>query len=211
MRKTVLPLGGLLLGIGILVVGNGLLGTLLAVRASIEGFAEEAIGAVMAAYFVGLMAGSVYAVRLVERVGHIRTFAGLAAVASTTALAYLLLATPPFWAVFRVATGFCLAGLYMVTESWLNQQAGPGLRGRILSLYMIVNLGALAGGQLLLPLDDPAGYRLFCLASILFSLGLVPVALTRTAAPAPAAVRFTSPGRLYALSPLGTTDRKSVV
>jgi MFS family permease len=203
MRQTILSLTALLTGIGILVMGSGLLGTVLAVRAEIEGFPVEVTGAVMAAYFVGLVLGSIYAVRLIERVGHIRTFAGLAAVVSAAALGFALVVSPISWAILRGLCGFCLAGLYMVTESWLNQEAPRDSRGRLLSLYMMVNLGALGGGQLLLPLSDPATFYPFCIASMLLSLGLVPVTMSRTVAPTPARIRPVSLAALYRLSPLG--------
>lgn len=198
-----LPLYTLFLGIGLLLMGNGLQGTLLAVRGVAEGFGTDAIGFVMAGYFLGFVAGSVYTVPLIERAGHIRTFAALASIASAVALAHLVLIDEVVWGVLRGVTGFCFAGLYMVVESWLNERATNRTRGRIFSAYMIVNLAGTALGQFLLTAGDPGGFIPFCLVSIVISVALVPVALTRAEAPAPTKFQPLSLRRLSAISPLG--------
>ncbi|MQA65392.1 MAG: MFS transporter [Alphaproteobacteria bacterium] len=178
MHAILFSLVALFCGIGILLVGNGLLGTLLGVRSVSLGFSLEVTGMVMAAYFAGFIAGSLRCVDLIERTGHIRTFAALAAVASAAALAHVLLESPFAWAILRFIMGFCFAGLYMVMESWLNGMSDNTSRGRILSIYMMVNLGSLAAGQFFLFLPDPGGFALFCIASMLMSLALVPITLS---------------------------------
>ncbi|HET6519340.1 MAG TPA: MFS transporter, partial [Geminicoccaceae bacterium] len=201
---AVLPsVSALLLGIGVLLLGNGLQGTLLGVRAGMEGFPTQVIGLVMSAYFAGFVAGSLYVPALVRRSGHIRTFAALASVASAAPLLHALYVAPFSWALLRVVTGFCFAGLFMVAESWLNDRATNETRGNILSVYMIVNLSALAIGQQFLTLADPADYQLFALSSVLVSVALVPVALTRSAAPVPIKPKRFGLKRLHAVSPLG--------
>lgn len=202
MNIILFPLVALLSGIGILLVGNGLLGTLLGVRAVSLGYSLEVTGLVMAAYFAGFMAGSLSCVQIIERAGHIRTFAALASISSATTLAYLLFESPIAWAALRAITGFCFAGLYMITESWLNEKSDNTNRGRVLSIYTMVSLASLGLGQLLLLLPHPGGYELFCAASILITLGVVPVTLTRTSAPTPRHAQPRALPSLYKTSPL---------
>ncbi len=199
------PVAALLLGIGVLVLGNGLQGTLLGVRAGLEGFREETIGAVMSAYFAGYVAGSLLCPGLVARYGHIRVFAALASIASAATLGHVLHIDPWSWAALRAGNGFCYAGLIMVAESWLNSHALLETRGRLLSVYGMVMMGAWAASQGLLNLAAPEGFALFALVSILLSLSLVPVAFTRSPAPRAIALERLSVRRLYAISPVGTT------
>jgi len=187
----------------ILLAGNGLLGTLLAIGAVQREYSVAVTGIVMAAYSVGFIVGSLRGVELIGRAGHIRTFAALASVASASALMHGLFDTPIVWAALRMISGFCFAGLYMVIESWLNELSDNTNRGRVLSVYMMVNLAALAVGQLFLLLPDPGGFELFCAASVLISLGLVPVTLSRSTAPAPQRPALMKLSLLYRTSPLG--------
>jgi MFS family permease len=203
MHAILFSLVALFCGISVLLVGNGLLGTLLGVRSVSLGFSLEVTGMVMAAYFAGFIAGSLQCVVLIERTGHIRTFAALAAVASAAALTHVLLESPFVWAILRFIMGFCFAGLYMVMESWLNSMSDNTSRGRILSIYMMVNLGSLAAGQFFLFLPDPGGFALFCIASMLMSLALVPITLSRTSAPTPQRAQPMTLSSLFRTSPLG--------
>jgi MFS family permease len=203
MRAILFSLVALFCGISILLVGNGLLGTLLGVRSVSLGFSVEVTGMVMAAYFAGFIAGSLQCVALIERAGHIRTFAALAAVASAAALTHVLLESPVAWAILRFIMGFCFAGLYMVMESWLNGMSDNTSRGRILSIYMTLNLGSLAAGQLFLLMPDPGGFVLFSIASMLISLALVPITLSRTSAPTPPRAQPMMLSSLFRTSPLG--------
>ncbi len=183
LRSTLPTLLALLFGYGLMQMGNTLQGTLLSVRGSVDGFSPTEIGTVGAAFWVGIVLGSLWGGRVIERVGHIRTFAGLAAVASSAALLHLLVIDPVVWIVARAITGFCFAGLFMVVESWLNSSATAQTRGQILSLYGMTGLVAGIGGQLLLPTGDPSGFRLFCIVSMIISFALVPIALSRATAP----------------------------
>ncbi len=203
MLSAVAAAWALLLGIGLMMLGNGLQGTLLGIRALMEGFSTPVTGLVMTGYYIGFLAGSVLAPRIVERVGHIRVFAALAAIASAAVLLHPLYIDPWFWGAMRLATGFSYAGLYVVAESWLNDRATNETRGKILSVYMIVMLSGLALGQLLLNFGDPGGFDLFILISVLVSLALVPISLTAASAPdfqAPTPVGLLE---LYRISPLG--------
>ena len=140
-------------GFALLQMGNTLQGTLLSIRGDIEGFSSTQIGAVGASFWAGIVAGSLRSGTIIRRVGHIRTFAALGAIASTIPLLHLLLIDPVAWMILRALTGFCFAGLFIVVESWLNAAATIETRGRILSIYGMTGLMAGIGGQLLLPGD----------------------------------------------------------
>jgi MFS family permease len=193
----------LLLGIGLLNLGDGLQATLLGVRAALEAFPTTATGLLMSAFYIGFLAGSLFAPRSVERVGHIRVFGALASLASAAALIYSVFVTPWAWAVLRFVSGVCFAGLYVVAESWLNDRASNETRGQLLSVYMLVTFGGIAAGQLLLNVAHPGGYQLFILTSVLISVALVPLLLSAGGAPSFAQPAALSLRALYKLSPLG--------
>ena len=149
---------GLFAALGLLMLGNGLLGTLLGIRSELEGFATPATGAVMASYYVGFLFGSRIAPKTMERVGHVRVFAALASLASASPLVHSVFIDPVLWGAMRFVFGFCMAGLYVVAESWLNQAATNKTRGRLLSVYMLVMMGGLGASQLLIGIADPTGF-----------------------------------------------------
>jgi MFS family permease len=183
-RATVATLLALLLGFGLMQMGNTLQATLLSVRGGIEGFSPAQIGAVGAGFWVGVVIGSLRCGKLIQSVGHIRAFVALGAIASTAPLLHLLLMDPIAWVVARALTGFCFAGLFIVVESWLNSAATDETRGQILSIYAMTGLLAGIVGQLLLPATDPTSFRAFCIVAIIIAFALVPIALTRASAPA---------------------------
>jgi MFS family permease len=203
MPSALLQVAALLSGTAILLLGAGLLTILLPVRATLEGFSTLAVGLITASYYTGFVAGCLLAPHLVRRVGHIRTFAAFAATAASAALLLGLYVSPPTWIGFRAVVGFCLAGLYMVIESWLNERSTNETRGRIFAAYMFVNLSAITAGQFGLAAGDPAADRLFAFAAIGIGFALVPVALTGASAPAPLAQVQLRLGHLYRLSPVG--------
>ena len=203
MYKTLLPLVSILLSYGLLLLANGLFMTLLGVRTQVEGFSANLTGFVVAAYFSGLLLGGLFAARVVTRVGHIRSFAAFASLMSASALMHPLFVEGYAWMGFRLVAGFCMAGMIMVTESWLNESASNQTRGKVLSIYMITNYFAAGCGNFLLTVGDPRNFGLFSLASIIFSLSLVPVLLTRTRAPAPAQSKRMHVWELYRIAPLG--------
>ena len=203
MRTVLSPIAALLLSVAILVMGNGLQQTLLPVRASLESFDALEIGLMGSAYYLGFVLGCVRGGRLIQRVGHIRAFTALAAIASTVALVHALSVQPYMWTLMRALTGFCFAGLYLVIESWLNDKADNTNRGFIMGIYTMVNLSVIVAGQMMLTLADPQQFPLFALASILVSIAAVPVALTASPQPAPLAEARLRPIRLYRLSPVG--------
>ncbi len=192
----------LLIGVGFMMLGNGLQGTLLGVRATMEGFTTLTTGIIMSGYFVGIFIGSIIAPHLVRRVGHIRVFAALASVASITILIHALYVNPVTWTGMRLMTGVSYAGLYVVAESWLNDRASNETRGQILSVYMMMTTLGMGGGQFLLSLFSPQGVELFVLVSIIVSFGLIPILLTARPAPAFETQASMSLKALYKASPL---------
>lgn len=173
----------LFVGLGFVMIGNGLNGSALGVRTEAEGFSLGVVGIIMAAYFVGFLAGTKYAEWGLKNVGHIRVFAALASAASSVVLLQPLFVTPVSWMATRFLFGACMAGIYVVVESWLNDLATNKTRGRILSVYMIVSMGGIGVGQLLLNIEDEAGFTLFVLASVLVSVSLVPITLSASSSP----------------------------
>lgn len=183
MLKLVVPITALLSAVALLLLGSGLLNTLLALRAGLEGYADNIIGLIMSGYFLGFFAGTFIALPLIQRVGHIRTFACCAALASCSVLLHVSFVSPLVWGLLRVLTGASLVILYTVTESWLTAQTDGVNRGRVFAVYMAVNLGALALAQQLLHLGSPADFLLFACAAMLVSISLVPITLTRIRQP----------------------------
>ncbi len=210
MTTTLRQLAALLLSTAILFTGNGLINTLLPVRAEIEAFSTLEIGLLGTVYFAGFILGCLNVPLLVRRVGHIRTFATLSSVVAATALAHVFLIDPIAWGVLRFFMGFAFAGLYVVIESWLNDRAASANRGAIMSAYTFICLCVLMAGQFLLTAYDPAGFELFTLVAILIAIALVPVSLTKAPEPPrPATIGLDIAG-LWRLSPVGFVGCLSV-
>lgn len=193
----------LLLGMGILMLGAGLQGTQISLRATLEGFPVLVTGVIMSCYYVGYMAGTAGAPRLVRRVGHIRVFAAMAAVASAAILVQGIFVHPLPWAALRLVSGFCFAGIYVVAESWLNDRATRETRGGLLAVYMAVLYVGLGSAQFLLIPTGPETDTPFMLVAVLISLAMVPIVIAAQRAPEielPRKVRYRD---LYRNSPLG--------
>ena len=174
----------LLLGMMLLMVGNGLQGTLLGVRGGIEGFSTFEMSFVMSAYFAGFLVGSRVAPQMIRRVGHVRVFAALASFVSAILILYPAFTNPVAWACGRIAIGFCFSGVYVAAESWLNNSADNSNRGKALSIYMIVQMFGIVSAQALLAMGDATGYALFIVSSVLVSISFAPILLS--VAPTPA-------------------------
>lgn len=202
MFRAVSAIFSLLLAAAILLAGNGLQGTLIAVRGNLENFPTSLIGLLMSAYYAGFVLGCRFNPSFIKSVGHIRTFLALASIASAAALIHPLMVNVWVWAVLRAVTGFCFAGLIMVIESWINERATNANRGKILSVYRVIDLVSTTVGNALLATADPADFQLFAVVSILMSLALVPVALTRSDAPKPIETARLDIRKLFQLSPV---------
>jgi MFS family permease len=199
--STVAPL---LLGVAILLTGQGLQGTLLPVRANLEGFSTLSIGLMGGAYFFGFTLGCLRGSTLLRRVGHIRVFAAMTAAASAVPLLHGLWVETWLWWLLRFVTGYCFAVLYVVIESWLNELATNETRGTVFSAYTLITLTVLAVGQQMLLLYDPQQMALFAIASAAVSIAAIPVVMS--VAPTPQhgeeKVRLDL-RRLFRISPAG--------
>lgn len=203
MFSTLSTVFSLLLSYGLLLLANGLFSTLLGVRTQVEGFSTDLVGFIVASYFFGLLLGGLFAGRVVVRVGHIRSFAAFASLMSVSALLHPIWISVGSWMLLRMLSGFCMAGMVMVTESWLNERASNSNRGQVLSIYMTTNYFAAGTGQFLITAGDPSQFQLFSLASVIFSLALLPVLLTRAKAPIPPPASRMGLVALYRIAPLG--------
>lgn len=193
----------LLLGMMLLMVGNGLQGTLLGVRGGIEGFSTFEMSFVMSAYFAGFLGGSRMAPAMIRRVGHVRVFAALASFISAVLILYPALAHPVAWSLGRVAIGFCFSGVYVTAESWLNNSSSNENRGQALSLYMIVQMFGIVSAQALLVMGDASGYVLFVISSVLVSISFAPILLSISPTPAFDTAKPMPLKTLIQTSPLG--------
>ena len=193
----------LFLGMGVLMLGAGLQSTLLSLRATLEGFPTPVTGVIMSCYYVGYVVGTIIAPPLLRRVGPIRVFAALAAVASVAILIQGLFVNPATWGAMRGVSGVCFAAIYVVAESWLNDLASRSNRGRLLAVYMVVLYVGLGAAQFLLLLSDPRSPASFMLVSVLISLAMVPIVISAQPLPKPTVPRKVRILELYRDSPLG--------
>ncbi|MGR3463258.1 MFS transporter [Limimaricola sp.] len=173
----------LLLGMFMLMIGNGLQGTLLGLRGEVEGFTTLEMSIIMSAYFAGFLFASRYAPKMIRRVGHVRVFAALGSTISAVLILYPALTEPWAWTLGRVVIGFCFCGVYITAESWLNDAASNDSRGKALSLYMIVQMAGIVMAQYLVTLGDVSGYILFIIPSVLVSMAFAPILLSVSPAP----------------------------
>ncbi len=187
---------------GILLAGNGLQGTLITLRGAEEGFDAAFIGLMGTAYFGGFLVSCVISPRLLKAVGHIRVFAALAAIASAVSLTLVLWIEPLTWIVLRFIMGFCFSGLFMAIESWLNEATANKDRGRVLSIYRVVDLSVVTGSQFMLPLFGVGSFAIFALAAMMISLSLVPVSLADRSNPKPPEQVSFDLKTIWSISPL---------
>ncbi|MCX7565181.1 MFS transporter [Sulfitobacter sp. F26169L] len=193
----------LLFGMFLLMVGNGMQGTLLGIRGQIEGFDTFMMSIVMSAYFVGFLGGSRLAPKMIRRVGHVRVFAALASAISAVMILYPTFPNVALWTLGRVLIGFCFSAVYVTAESWLNNAADNTNRGQALSLYMIVQTLGIVAAQALLLSADPGGFILFVIPSVLVSIAITPILLSISPTPAFETTKPMSLKELMGFSPLG--------
>ena len=202
--SSIRPLIPLLIAAGILLGGNGLQGTLIALRGAEEGFSPATIGFMGTAYFGGFLLGCAFITRIMKSVGHVRSFSALAAIASAGTLLLVLVIDPVMWSAIRFATGFCFAGLFTIMESWLNSGVQNSDRARVLALYRIIDIGSVTGAQFLIPVFGADGFAIFAIMSIMITLSLVPVSLGDRSNPkAPEDVKLDL-ARVWRISPLAS-------
>jgi MFS family permease len=204
-KSPYLLLSALLVSEVLFVTGYGLQMMLLPIRGGMEGFSAIDLGLLGSSYYLGFVAGCLLTPLLLSRVGHTRTFAALVSITAAVSLCYPMLAQPEFWALLRFITGICLAGLYLIIESWINDRATASTRGTMISIYVALNYVATALGQMMVTLYDTSSFMLFSVASIVISSAVVPLALSRSPAPQPPKLVRLRPLHLFKLSPAGTT------
>lgn len=193
----------LLLGVMLMMLGNGLQSTLLGIRGKIEGFSPLEMSFVMSAYSAGMLLGSHMVPAMIRKVGHVRVFAAVGSVLSAMLIFYPVAVNWIAWAGMRVIVGYCFAGIYITAESWLNASSTNETRGQALSAYMIMQMLGLVGAQALMNLRDPGGFDLFIISSILVSIAFTPILLSESDAPTFERIKPLSILRLYRASPLG--------
>jgi MFS family permease len=202
MVNQLVTVSSLLLGSALLLMAGALHGLLLPTHGFTAGFSTTELGLIGTGYAIGFMAGCMVLPEVVRRIGHVRAFGALTAVAAVTILLNLLIIWAPFWITLRAVTGFCFAGTTMIVESWLNERVTSDIRGRFFSIYQMVNYGASTAGQLLLVIAVPADYYYFVLGAILYCLAVLPTALSTAVAPAPMQTARIDIRGLYATSPV---------
>jgi MFS family permease len=203
MIRAITPVATLLFGTAILLTGQGLQGTLVPVRATLESFTTLSIGLMGAAYFLGFTYGCWKGSKFIRAVGHIRVFAAMTAAASAVPLLHGLWVNPWVWGSLRFITGFCFAILYLVIESWLNESSTNDNRGTVFSVYILINMTVLGIGQQMLLFSDPLNLNLFALASVLVSLAAVPVLMSTSETPSAIEHAHLDFRYLYKNSPVG--------
>ena len=203
MLQVISSAWALLLGMGLLMVGNGMQSTLLGVRGQIENFGTFEMSVVISAYFIGFLGGSRMAPNLICRVGHVRVFAALASLISAVMILYPTLVNPWVWVLGRILIGFCFSAVFVTAESWLNDAASNENRGQALSIYMIVQTAGIVLAQGLMVTADPSGYVLFVIPSILVSIAITPILLSISPTPAFETTKAMSLRELMGFSPLG--------
>ena len=201
MVKTLTPILALLLSASFMMIGHGLQNTVLPIRANLENFNDIVIGLVSSSYFAGGVIGCLIAPHLVLRAGHIRAFAAVVSLSSATSIAYIISVEPITWVVARVIFGICISGFYIIVESWLNERASNKSRGFILSIYIVVNYISIMLGQMIVTISNHASFLPFAIASLVFSIAVLPVSLTSSAQPAPISLVKFQPKKIFNLSP----------
>lgn len=194
----------LFLGMFMLMIGNGLQGTLLGLRADIEGFTTFSISVIMSGYFLGFLGGSRLTPKLIAGVGHVRVFAALGSTISAVLILYPILVEPWAWTIGRVVIGFCFCGVYITAESWLNDAADNEVRGKSLSIYMIVQMAGIVLAQYIVTFGDVSGYVLFIVPSVLVSLAFAPILLSKRPTPDFGQTKPMSIKELVTTSPLAS-------
>ena len=204
MGKIIKNSWALFTGFGIIIISHGFQGNLLGIRSVIENFSFIATGTMMSGYFIGFFIGATMVPKLVTKVGHIRVFAAFASMASLSSLIHVVFVDPYVWILARFLTGFSMIGIFIIVESWLNDRANNKTRGKVLSLYMLITYVGMALGNFLLNISDPKYYEPFILISLLFSVALIPILLTKRKPPKFKKTSSIDIKELFKISPFGS-------
>ena len=210
MFGTIVSSWALFTGFGLIMLAHALQGTLLNVNAVFFNFSDFEIGYVFSGYFIGYLFSSIQCPKLIKNVGHIRVFAAFASLGSIAILLHWIVINPIAWLIFRMITGFSFAAIYIVCESWLNDRADNKSRGQLIGFYMIVLYFSTSAGGMLVNLRATTDAHLFILTSLLISLALVPILLTKKPAPDFSTPKFLSLKELYSKSPMAFVGSFSI-
>ena len=210
MFGTIVSSWALFTGFGLIMLAHALQGTLLNVNAVFFNFSDFEIGYVFSGYFIGYLFSSIQCPKLIKNVGHIRVFAAFASLGSIAILLHWIVINPIAWLIFRMITGFSFAAIYIVCESWLNDRADNKSRGQLIGFYMIVLYFSTSAGGMLVNLRKTTDAHLFILTSLLISLALVPILLTKKPAPDFSTPKFLSLKELYTKSPMAFVGSFSI-
>ena len=203
MNKVLKNSWALFLGMGFIMMAYGFQGSLLGVRAVQEEFSLTATGFMMSGYFIGYFIGAATIPTVISRVGHIRVFAAFASLASLIILVHSILIHPFIWFLLRVLTGISMVCIYTVAESWLNDRSSNKNRGSVLSIYMVILYGSMGIGMFLLNFSTPKNFEPFILVSVITSVALIPILLTKKKPPTFKKINVMSFSELYKSSPFG--------
>ena len=203
MFKVLRNSWALFIGLAFIMIAHGLQGNLLGVRAVYEKFSLISTGIMMSGFYIGYFIGAKNILSLIHRVGHIRVFAAMASSASLVILIHSIYVHPFTWFVARILSGICMVGIYTIVESWLNDRSTNQTRGKVLSIYMIISYVGMGSGMLLLNFQQPESFEPFILISVLMSLSLIPILLTRRKPPSFKKIKNLTISELYKISPLG--------
>ena len=204
MYKIIENSWALFTGFAVIMISHGFQGNLLGIRAVLENFNFIATGTMMSGYFIGYFIGANMVPNLVSKVGHIRVFAAFASIASLSALVHAVFVDPLVWTLSRFLTGFSMIGIFIIVESWLNDRATNKTRGKVLSLYMLITYLGMSMGNLLLNVSSPKNYEPFIMISLLFSIALVPILLTKRKPPTFKKISSIKIKDLFKISPFGS-------
>ena len=203
MRKVVRSVIPPLISLVIVMLGNGFFNTFASLRISIDGYPSWVIGILNASYYAGVMLGSINVERLLNRIGHIRTFAIFASINSLIIVLQSMLIGPVSWTFFRFLSGLCASGFFIVIESWLLLSTGVKSRGRLLSLYMLTLYMAQGFGQFMLNLSPLTSLLPFAITIALSSLSVIPVCMMKSSGPLMLESSITNIFQIVRKAPLG--------
>lgn len=206
LKQQLRAISSLLSSITLIGICVGMTSTLLSLRATIEDFGTLTTGIIMSAYFIGFLFGTTRAPKDIRRVGYIRAFGGLAALAAASILIQAIWIDPVVWFVMRFVTGFAISAIFVIVESWLNTMADNKNRGTLLSVYLVLIYAGLVVGQLLLGVADPAGFMAFALVALLINLALIPILISVTVEPTTHEPKKVPIRSLFKLVPLGIVN-----
>jgi MFS family permease len=193
-------IGTLVIATSVVQFANGFFGTFISLRVAIENFAAS--GLVLSAYFGGFTVGALRCGSIIERIGHIRSYAAFAGLVATATAIMPLLVGSLAWVILRAIIGFGCAGIFVTTESWLNAKAMPSERGKVFSIYMVGTFLALALGQLLIARADIKAVAPFNSIVALFTAALVMITSTRAEPPRVSAAAALPYGVLARAAPI---------